>query len=448
MERKLIFFLVLFSGFLFFCSLSNSEEKEKIEKEVSKLIEFCASCKNYEEIEKDTFNILSTIIENKTKSLPYLIKGIRSNNSKIKYGCYRAIAGILARMRRDFHIKRRTLLPWSNSEIEKIPQEIRITIEKTLNIAVEEVNNKNIEPAVRRQIIHTLTYLGSEKAISALKKCLEDPEPVIRFSATFSLRWIEDKKYSYIKAITGKEPKTPEEYAEYLKKRDEWGLYREASYEIKKFGKKAIPVLINLAKSNQEPGRCMAIDILGEMKAEEAIPLFINYLKEETKDETMYTIQIYCAGSLIEMDTEKSINTLFKYGLKHKNPKIRYYTAERLLEANKIEKRYPTLERIVKERKEEVKKVLKELGEKEDSEMKFKVAILLVRNKEKEGIPFLIELLKDKRYYGLAKDWLESITKQKFGDIPPVASKKLVEKYINKWKKWWKENKDSFKLKQ
>ena len=308
-------------------------------------------------------------------------------------------------------------------------------------------DSQSQDAGIRKEAMYLLgTCFRGKEVVEILKKGLKDPSTRVRWVCVFCLHLLGHKEYSYFKAITGKEPKTPEEYAEYLKKRDEWGLYREASYEIKKFGKKAIPVLINLAKSNQEPGRCTAIDILGEMKAEEAIPLFINYLKEETKDETMYNVQIYCAGSLIEMDTEKSINTLFEYGLKHKNPEVRYYTAERLLEANKIEKRYPTLERIVKERKEEIKKVLKELGEKGDSEMKFKVAILLVRNKEKEGIPFLIELLRDNRYYGLAKSWLESITKQKFGEIPPVASKKLVDKYVEKWKKWWKENRDSFKF--
>jgi len=381
--------------------------------------------------------------------LPSILEGIKSKNLKIKWGSYITATEIIATKLRAKVGGQLTNTPLEKLISNMVPKNILTTLKEIYKIAVKDAIQSPYAE-IRANAIYLLGVFGGKEVVEILKKGLNDRSPRVRLLSVYSLHLLGYKEYSYFKAITGKEPKTPEEYAEYLKKRDKWGLYIKARQKIKKFGKKAIPVLVNLAKSNQEPGRCTAIDILGEMKAEEAIPIFVNYLREETReetrDETMYNVQIYCVGSLIEMDTEKSINTVFEYGLGNKNPRIRYYTAERLLEANKIEKRYPTLEKIVKEKKEEIKEVLKKLGEKGNNDMKFKVAILLVRNKEKEGIPLLIELLRDREYHGLAEDWLESITKQKFGRIPPVVSKKMLEEYIEKWERWWEENRDTFKF--
>ena len=78
--------------------------------------------------------------------------------------------------------------------------------------------------------------------------------------------------------------------------------------------------------------------------------------------------------------------------------------------------------------------------------MKFQVSRLLIENKEKEGIQILIGLLRDRKYFGEAKSWLEDITGQRFGEIPRIVSKKMLEEYIKKWEVWWEQNKDTFQF--
>jgi len=70
----------------------------------------------------------------------------------------------------------------------------------------------------------------------------------------------------------------------------------------------------------------------------------------------------------------------------------------------------------------------------------------LIKNREKSGIPILIDLLSNPKYFQSAKIDLENITRQRFGDLPPIISKKMLEEYIKKWKTWWEENKDTFKF--
>ncbi|MCM8759349.1 MAG: hypothetical protein NC906_06220 [Candidatus Omnitrophica bacterium] len=70
----------------------------------------------------------------------------------------------------------------------------------------------------------------------------------------------------------------------------------------------------------------------------------------------------------------------------------------------------------------------------------------MIDDKEKSGIPVLIELLGNNRYYDLAKGKLKAVIGQDFGRLPPVVSKKTPEEYNNKWKDWWEHNKDTFQF--
>ena len=382
-------------------------------------------------------------------ALPFIIEGMKSDNPYNRYHSVNAFAFVFQR-------KVTEPLPSgftrfgekSFKEFDFLTEEEKNLFEEGFNLLLKLVDDPYVE--VRKAVGCYLGLFGDKRAVPVLEKLLKDPDPWIRFETYQSLWLMGYKEYDFIKIMTGKDSKKLEHLLDILSHDiTPFGTYRMVARKIiREFGEKAIPVLINLAKTNQEPGRTRTIEILGEMKAEEAIPIFEEYLKEETRDETILSVQLSCISSLIKIDTEKSTNVLFEYGLKNKSPDIRYYTAERLLEANRIEYRYPTVDRIVKENKEEIKKILKELAEKGDSDIKLKVALLLIRVKEKEGIPILIELLKDRKYFGMAKDWLESTTKQRFGDIPPVVSKKKLEQYIEKWKSWWENNKDTFKFQE
>ncbi|HRR96913.1 MAG TPA: hypothetical protein P5150_09335 [Candidatus Ratteibacteria bacterium] len=296
--------------------------------------------------------------------------------------------------------------------------------------------------------------------VNILKQAVNDSDIHVRYTAVDCLHLLGYKEYSFFKAITGKEPKTPEEYIKFLRYTEnyyEWVLCIKAQGELKKMGKKAIPALLETAQKNNEPARCMAIETLGEMKAEEAIPLFTGYLKEEAKDETTFTVQSYCISALLKIDTEESIKAIKEYGLSHKNPEIRYGTAVEIYglinpispeykERNLL--LYPLFEKKKDELRNEAKKVLLDIVEKADAGERFNIALLFVRSKEKEGIPILIGLLRDRKYFGSAKNWLESTTGQRFGKIPPVVSKKMLEEYIKKWEVWWEKNKDTFQFPQ
>ena len=78
--------------------------------------------------------------------------------------------------------------------------------------------------------------------------------------------------------------------------------------------------------------------------------------------------------------------------------------------------------------------------------MRLEAGIILVEQKEKTGIPVLIESLGNPTQAGNARIMLEGVTKQNFGRLPPVVSKKMIDDYVNKWNNWWEENKDTFKF--
>ena len=256
---------------------------------------------------------------------------------------------------------------------------------------------------------------------------MKDPDLSIRKFAVYQLSQLGEK-YDIFEVLTGKKPQTPEEYAIYL---DNEHLYSLAMKELLKFGKKSIPALLKLAKENKEPARQRAITLLGKMKAEEAIPVFENYLKEETKSETVKNLQIKCIEALSAIGTEKTKDIIAKYGLNSKNWKVQLTSAKFL----------------IKTERDKVMKTLKKLLKRENPELKLKIAKLLVKNKEKEGIDILIELLKNPRVSRSAAIYLEIATGKNFGKPPcGIITKKMLEEYVNKWKKWWEENKDSFKF--
>lgn len=434
MKNKLTLFLSI--GSLLFISMLYSQKLNvNNEKRILVLIRNINT-------EKEAANIFNKLEQFGTSALPYIIEGMKEKKVYVQKYSIITLGSILQRRCRG-KVK---LGKMSFKKFDFLTPEEKTYFNQAFEILLFLSNSQRKE--IRRLVACYLGLFGDQRAVPVLEKLLKDPDNWVRYESYQSLWLMGYKKYDFIKVMTGKECKTLEDFITILSKdTSPFGIYRIAERQIiRKFNKKSIPVLIKIAKGNKEPARQRAIALLGQLQAEEAIPIFENYLKEETRNETMYKVQLSCIGALIEMDTEESINTLLEYGLRNKNPKIRYYTAEKLLEANKIEKRYPTLEKIVKERKGEIKELLKELGKKGSNDIKYKVAILLIREKEKEGIDILIGLLRDREYFGMAKGWLEDITGQKFGGIPPVVSKKMLEEYIGKWERWWKENRETFKF--
>jgi len=378
------------------------------------------------------------------RALPYLLDGMNSKNEKIRYYSLITVSGTIYR-RIINHGKRAGktdvfLLPLSSEEKE--------LLQKAFQITCRLVDDTSVR--IRKSAINTLSVFGKQDVVPILEKLLTDSEPEVRYQAVLALRGLGHWQYNMIKVMTGKEPKTPEEFLEFLGE-FEWGLTIQAEEELKKFGKQSIPGLIKVASSDKEPARQIAIALLGEMKAEEAIPVFVNFLEKDTKGEEERYFQGYCISALFDIDTEKSIKTIEEYGLKHKNPKIRYYTASKIYElanpiVNEEKSKYPLFEKNKERLKVQAKEVLLELLKEPKLYSKLDIGLLLIRNKEKEGIQILIGLLRDRKYFGEAKSWLEDMTGQRFGEIPRIVSKKMLEEYIKKWEVWWEQNKDTFQF--
>jgi len=407
-----IFFVVII---LIFTRISVGDtDKEKKKTEILRLIQQMSSPQGSEDA------LFRIGYNYGLQPIPYLLNTLRSENVQVKCRSYEAIRGIIwDNFREDEPI------PWKEIDLTLFEEDIRKNLEEAINIAIKDALT-HPETCVRIKATDFLGNIGGSQVIDTLEKCLKDKDLLVRKYAVYGLSQF-GKNYSYFEILAGEEPKTPEGYAKYLGDRY---LCVEAMKKIREFGKEAAPVLIKVASLNKGQVRMRALSVLVDIKAEEAIPIFTNYLKEETIDETMYSVQWNCMIGLYNIGTEDAIKQLKEYGFKHNNPDIRYATAKIL----------------IKEYRQDVMPVLKELVKQGDSGMKFQVSRLLIENKEKEGIQILIGLLRDRKYFGEAKSWLEDITGQRFGEIPSIVSKKMLEEYIKKWEVWWEQNKDTFQF--
>ncbi|HOK80806.1 MAG TPA: hypothetical protein PK303_07020 [bacterium] len=362
--------------------------------------------------------ILEIIKKYGFSALPYLLEGLGNENDEIKYYSLQSIGEILST-----EIVKRGGSPNKASDFRELSfsEEEKEILEKIYQTLLFLLNSSNSK--VRKRTVWPLSLLGRKDSIPFIEKLLNDNDIEIRYNALINLKRF-GVNYNGFKVLAGKEPKTPEEYAEFLDYM-QYGLSVKAMDELRKFEKKAIPVLLKVAKEGNYYARVNALQLLIEMEAEEAIPIFANYLNV---DEYIVKLSVY---GLSKIDTEESIKILKEYGLKHPNLEIELLTAETLLKTDE----------------EKIKPFLIEMAETiEDCNIKLRIANILKENRKKECIPIYIELLSDLKYFNTAKNYLEDITKQRFGDIPPVVSKKKLEQYIEKWKSWWENNKDTFKF--
>ncbi|MFA5393221.1 MAG: HEAT repeat domain-containing protein [Candidatus Ratteibacteria bacterium] len=202
--------------------------------------------------------------------------------------------------------------------------------------------------------------------------------------------------------------------------------------EISNEGIKSLPALIGAAKKDVEPVRQNAIRILGDLKAEEAVPLLTNYLGQETDTETTLIVQIASLEALNKIGTSESISALEQYGLKHKNDRIVLAVAELL----------------IFKKKEKAVSALNSLANSIDPGIRYQAATFLIENKEKTGIPILIGLLQEKKYLRSAINSLKNVTGYLPCSYPTVVRKEFNEEYTKKWRDWWENNKNTFEFKK
>ncbi|MFA7516979.1 MAG: hypothetical protein WC049_08395, partial [Candidatus Ratteibacteria bacterium] len=174
----------------------------------------------------------------------------------------------------------------------------------------------------------------------------------------------------------------------------------------------------------KEPGRQRAIKLLGEMKAEEAVPVLGEKFKREPND----TSSLY---ALAHIGTPEAIDILVQYGLKHKDANVKMNTAKALLP----------------EHRNIAIPFLKELDKHKDGKVRLETGRILVEQKEQAGIPVLIELTGEFEYFRLARTYLANATGQTF-DMPfSIISTEVLQRFRRKWEKWWRENESTFEFK-
>ncbi|MFA7516886.1 MAG: hypothetical protein WC049_07900, partial [Candidatus Ratteibacteria bacterium] len=271
---------------LSYCDVSEINKTEKdVEEEIGKLIKKFSI---KEITEKEKYDIKREIEKFELKALPFILQVLKeANDEERQYYYLSMITEIIGRKKRAFEISRTNLTP---EEIERnkiditefpLSQEDKENIDKAFLIVSDFGLHHN--PKIRVAAMDALGCFGTQKAVFLLERALNDEDATVRYVACIRLSLLGHCHYNRFKVMTGKEPKTPEEYAEFLSD-TKWGLWIQAEQELKKFGKQAIPVLLEVASSDKEPGRQRAIKLLGEMKAEEAVPVLGEKFKREPND--------------------------------------------------------------------------------------------------------------------------------------------------------------------
>jgi len=195
---------------------------------------------------------------------------------------------------------------------------------------------------------------------------------------------------------------------------------------------------LRLAKTTKGEMRDSAIMYLGRNKIKEAMLIFEDYLKQQTKDKEILCAQHVSIYALKEMGTDKSIELIARYGLKSKDKDIKIEAAEILINTPEEREAIEVIKQMIKE-----PKIEKEIAEK----LVYFGNGLRYKNK-KEAIDIWIELLKVPKAHVLAREYLEETTGKDFRRLPEgmIITKKMLEEYIKKWEVWWEQNKDTFQF--
>ena len=392
-------------------------EKEDIRKEISNLIQRFASLGfTLEEIKKAGEITIEISEKFGMEAVPFLLEGMKDKNERVRSHSLGTTAVIIGEYRKRQNI---------SNEIDMtqflFPGNERSVMLEISNAAFNATEDSSSE--VRQAAIYLLYILRAQKAIPVFEKGIKDSDKGVRFFASIGLEGMGLlQRDNMLEILVQKKLESPEDYIQFLSA-DKYGMDILAERKLKHFGKQAIPALLEVASSAKEPGRQRAIKLLGEMKAEESVPVLGEKFKREPND----TSSLY---ALAHIGTPEAIDILVQYGLKHKDANVKMNTAKALLP----------------EHRNTAIPFLKELAKHKDGKVRLETGRILVEQKEQAGISVLIELLGNPIHAGNARIMLEEVTKQNFGRLPPVVSKKMVDDYVNKWKNWWEENKDTFKF--
>ncbi len=147
---------------------------------------------------------------------------------------------------------------------------------------------------------------------------------------------------------------------------------------------------------------------------------------------------------------------------KDKDPQVRR-NAARTLAYIRYKKAIPTLTKLLKDKDQKVRvstiialtviakekaiPAFKEISLTEENvEALFFLGTNLASLGDKDGVPILLKVMnKDLFYGGYAAQVLRKVTGEDFGYLGKQETRKEARK---KWNRWWKENKDTFKLKE
>jgi len=349
------------------------------------------------------------------KAVPSLLKGATDNDREVRLYSVIALQDLTGK-RIIREIKRAaTPIPLSSEEARLFNNAFAIIINATQDSYNE----------VRKQALWTLALFDNSQAIPTIQKALNDSDMEVREFACLAMRALDKDidPITVIKSITQEEPKVASDYIKYLE-HESTMVSESAKVVLRRFGKEAVPALMEVAFSEKEPDRQRAIRLLGEMKAEEAVPVLGKHFKKNPIE----TASLY---ALARIGTPEAIDILVQYGLKHEDAKVIINTARALMP----------------ERRDIAVPFLVELTKHDDNNVRLEAAQILVRHKDKAGISVLIELLKDSTRAGHARMLLESVTEQDFGRLPrTIITQKMLDDYVNKWKNWWEENKETFEF--
>jgi HEAT repeat protein len=349
------------------------------------------------------------------KALPSLLKGVIDNDKEVRLYSVIALQDLIGkRIIREIK-KATTPIPLSLEEAKVFNNAFAIIINATQDSYHE----------VRKQALWTLALFDNSQAIPTIQKAFHDNDREVREFACLAMRALDKNidPITVIKAITQEEPKVASDYIKYLKHESTMVL-ESAKVVLRRFGKQAIPALLKVASSDKEPGRQRAIKLLGEIKAEEAIPVLGENFKREPND----TSSLY---ALAHIGTPEAIDILVQYGLKHKDANVKMNTAKALLP----------------EHRNIAIPFLKELAKHKDGKVRLETGRMLVEQKEQAGIPVLIELTGEFEYFRLARTYLANATGQTF-DMPfSIISTEVLQRFRRKWEKWWRENESTFEFK-
>ncbi len=207
------------------------------------------------------------------------------------------------------------------------PDVRRSAIEALANLGDEAASGPMLElvatgdPASRRAALEALEHVGNLQAVGPLVKLLADPNLPLRRQALSSLAVI-------IQEHKGKEaPLSEDEIGILIKFLDspDGQVVIRASDTLRAAGKKAVPLLLDAARTGSPQMRTEATSILGLIGDKRAVPLLLSHLQAGPNPAR----QVIIIRALGKIGDTRSVSTLVRL-LRSKDSSLRASAAEAL----------------------------------------------------------------------------------------------------------------------